>query len=1176
MPNRVYDDEDQGHRQLTPSDPGLSDEELRQLTGIGEDEEQAMDREATSGAAQDILNRERNAAKGNVSSQTGPAKPNANIQRGGLGVPKDSNEKKGSGITRGGFGGAAATKLGLKAQENAGDGFFKPEAGKAEGKVKGKGRLTRRQKIGFGFALFGLLGGGGTGMFAIISGPLQFIHIGQLLSGLHLDEKNDEGDARMLKIAKYIRHYQKGEPERTRMGVLGNKVADRIEKKFNAAGIESQYSSLFGFGESIILDPNKLAETGHLDDLKDKTPDEVSKYFQDKYKITVTTGPDGRLTLDTSKLSFRQFNSLTRTLMRGAGYHYLSPGIGARFMGVRAGIDWHPIRKLDKKVLKTIEERFAKWKEGQKEAVRDGVRAAPVDARGTPQEDNKPPAGQDGADATNEVGQEAGAVGDDPSALEKFQTSIGGKITAGGASLIGVVCMAMAIANHIDEINQQNVILPMMRMGMDSVAEGNQVQDGTDVDQEQLGFKAGLLHDKKTNTSWSDALSINRELGKPGGVEIPETAKIDPEGNVITRFLGAIPGADAVCKAADSTIGSILLTGVGLVLGGPISGILGAAFGAVAGPLVSDWLAQIFSANQVDPLAAGADRGNFMNYGVRLAANDIATSWGGLPMSDADAKQLAETTRNSSDQEFQSKSLATKLFDANDRRSFIAQVIDTQIPDDPMANIARIPSSLLNINKSFASVFSSIFGKSVGAMPITPYDYGFPDYAFTEKEMNDTRVANPFENAQKAADILDANSEQHPDLTNLDDTPNTDNYIVRAKVCFGVDITKIPGPKIQGQNISDEIYTINPPVNGQIPTLKTIKDSDNQCFDGSENWFRVRFYIFDSQMMNAAGCSEQDRQACVDSGMIGNADRPTASGNALGCDGTSPTGGGSITGDGPLNNTLPTSPGIDPASGNVVGAFPEPHPYGNVYDYGVTVVCSSASDPSYTVSSGNSSWGPNPFDQQVAGATGTGSCNPLHIPNGTPIPGGSDKWVAVIDSTKPGLYCMMWVASNNGSSWSMEYGGVYKLNGGGAPVLAGSGSGSNIPQSPILAREIEAGVINHALAFASPKNNNKFRPPASKTDGNGSGPFEEGMRFQLDPSVNCAGMPTKAEKAICTALQVYGAYDVDNTGGGTGFFFQSNGDPSVYQAAGITGDYMQFSNIPLDKMRLLKNWEGTQ
>lgn len=56
----VYDDEKQR------TDSGISDDELRQLTGIGEDEEDAMDREAHNGAADDILSREEEASRGSV------------------------------------------------------------------------------------------------------------------------------------------------------------------------------------------------------------------------------------------------------------------------------------------------------------------------------------------------------------------------------------------------------------------------------------------------------------------------------------------------------------------------------------------------------------------------------------------------------------------------------------------------------------------------------------------------------------------------------------------------------------------------------------------------------------------------------------------------------------------------------------------------------------------------------------------------------------------------------------------------------------------------------------------------------------------------------------------------------------------------------------------------------
>jgi hypothetical protein len=111
----VYDDQD----------TNISNEELRHITGINEEQEGAHEREAYSGAAQDILGREQAAARGKVGTQTqGLANPSPGIQRGGFGVP---NAPKAT-IQRGGFGstakGLAADQL---AKEEAAAGEEEPE-----------------------------------------------------------------------------------------------------------------------------------------------------------------------------------------------------------------------------------------------------------------------------------------------------------------------------------------------------------------------------------------------------------------------------------------------------------------------------------------------------------------------------------------------------------------------------------------------------------------------------------------------------------------------------------------------------------------------------------------------------------------------------------------------------------------------------------------------------------------------------------------------------------------------------------------------------------------------------------------------------------------------------------------------------------------------------------------
>jgi len=88
----------------------------------------------------------------------------------------------------------------------------------------------------------------------------------------------------------------------------------------------------------------------------------------------------------------------------------------------------------------------------------------------------------------------------------------------------------------------------------------------------------------------------------------------------------------------------------------------------------------------------------------------------------------------------------------------------------------------------------------------------------------------------------------------------------------------------------------------------------------------------------------------------------------------------------------------------------------------------------------------------------------------------------------------------------------------------------------ILRDEIEAGRIDHKLAFACPVPGLQRHvcPPAVWTDGWLPGGVPEGCTLQLDPALDLDAFSlTPAARAIARALQIYGATLVDYAGGVT-------------------------------------------
>lgn len=318
---------------------------------------------------------------------------------------------------------------------------------------------------------------------------------------------------------------------------------------------------------------------------------------------------------------------------------------------------------------------------------------------------------------------------------------------------------------------------------------------------------------------------------------------------------------------------------------------------------------------------------------------------------------------------------------------------------------------------------------------------------------------------------------------------------------------------------------------------------------------------------------------------------------------------------GPIAGQIPANPVIDPGSAHYVSELAAGTPGGNVLGggtttmWGITYYYSTASDPSYNINFVHTSdWGGgvNPFSKVVTAKTGSGSCNPLHIPNSATVPGGfaqasdfatgnegqPDSSMWIIDQTKPGLACFIWQATKLTGTWSGSFGGVFDVNDTGVKALAGIGVGSGLANNSPLESEVQNGVIPHALNFAWTGNTSTaYRYPATKTDGRTSGDMQEGMRFQLDPSYNCAGLATKYDRVVCVALQKYGMYDGDSGGGGVGFQIQTDdftdtsrspwqtpGEPSrsggIYCNAGLCANTAGLG-IPLNQFRLLAHWDGS-
>lgn|GEM_PF-5054132 len=283
-----------------------------------------------------------------------------------------------------------------------------------------------------------------------------------------------------------------------------------------------------------------------------------------------------------------------------------------------------------------------------------------------------------------------------------------------------------------------------------------------------------------------------------------------------------------------------------------------------------------------------------------------------------------------------------------------------------------------------------------------------------------------------------------------------------------------------------------------------------------------------------------------------------------------------------LWDPIPNNPVLDPNSAAIVTSLASTDDgalrVAGMHDYGVTLVGPTGIDtntPRYDITFTNDpAWGSDPFGSDT-----------MPIPNGTPIPPGTDGQIAVADPTTNKVFSI-WQATDSGS-WGASWGGEVDLHGDGLEQAPASSTASQISRyaAVIRASEIAAGQIPHALFFATDMADpSAYRYPAGKTDGDNSAgvsiPILEGARVQLDPSIDVESIPgiTAGEIAVAKALQTYGAYCGDKGGSRMAFSFeyQNDGNPGqIYVDAGLQWDYFDMNHIPWSSLRVLNSWDGS-
>lgn len=681
----------------------ISPDFLRESTGIGKDEEQAMEQEAYSGAAEDIGTRLQD---GEVSGSTPTA------------TEADSQE---------------SARLG-SADSDDDEGWYKGDGTKRRVKF-----LTRRRAVAGGGAVAIITGV--FAMFSILQGPFQVIHFSQLLQLFHFSNNEDFSDSRTGKMFIYLATLD--DPSRRNLGVVGNRFANRYKGLMNDAGISMSFEDTSRNGkrvrrvQSFTVDSNKPAGKRVITDLK-------------KQNVPLENLPDGRIKVN---VRGQGGTAISRNVLRGGvdgiGLNKISGSIAYRIMARRARVDFHPLKNRvyearqetrDAYNRRIQDEDSSRDKTGVDEP--DGrVGGVQEDTDGDGKTDNDTTS--DAADGQAEV--DAAKNADGPDGLRNLRTRYASLIKGGGlaGAGVGVVCAARGLGDQAEAIEHANIILPLIRIGTRIVSTGTQVMAGQGLNLDELGAVTATFNSDEFG-SWASAKSIQAEMGKePIGPDIPEEAKPSQVGEKPTLFRILDNSALGAACGVNDTIGGLpIIKQVGQVSDAAINGVL-STFGWSMERLMEN-LASLFAAEQISDSAAGVLLGGYANYGARLAANDHAISMGGRQLSDTETAQLDAESRIRHQNIIDSKSLFARVFDIYDAESVVASVA-REVPTSPssaLASLVSAPARLLSPLIRPASAQSE-------------YDYGFDEFGFSLDEQNDERLEDPMENADLIEPILE-------------------------------------------------------------------------------------------------------------------------------------------------------------------------------------------------------------------------------------------------------------------------------------------------------------------------------------------------------------------------------------------------------------------------------------
>lgn len=610
-----------------------------------------------------------------------------------------------------------------QASDQVGDGYT-DDAGGGGLKSRLSALSGRKQKAIGG----GLIGGAVVTALVFIAGigtgPFQSIYWGQVLAKSFMGRNNEGGNSR---TSKFLLYKAIGSAQLGRLGVSGNIIANRSEKRLNNnVGLESDYDTNGRLRSYKILDPAKAAST--IEQLKAAGYD-VSA---DGTRIDLPRGKGANY--KTSRVISRLINS-------NAGYRFgLTGEISSRLLEKRGDVDFSPLKKYLRNKADT---RALNQEEKDQQAEADRKYEEELNRR----------LGLDTEESPNSD------VAKKKRELKLKLLKIGG----GAAGVVLAACVASEVNDLFGDQDKENQ-RQILRRGMSVETIGSQIQSNQDVNVDAVRIASKPYYDEVNKTSINQSAEYQKETGK----EV--TGKgLDPDfypnsngdnKNQVFKTVDEIPAFGGTCRAINAGTNAVLTSIPGY---NEATAIITKAF-----PQIGEYTDQLlgYLLKSIGE-TAGAAYGSVIFTGAKSGANQQAIAMGGIKMADSDSEAFKTALL---EDRIAGMSTLERYFDVYNSDSLASQIAVTA-----PANTQQFASTIQSFPNTISSTFGNLFGRvfaGVKAEPSSSELYKFSDYGFTQTELADAKYENPYANGAAVIALMN------------------DQWADNTKKCFGTDIKR--------------------------------------------------------------------------------------------------------------------------------------------------------------------------------------------------------------------------------------------------------------------------------------------------------------------------------------------------------------------------------------------------